>query len=148
MNKLLITLLAVLITAGAAASDEEVLTSLLTEFLDRADDPVMHERFWAEDLVYTSSSGLRFGKSEIMDGFAGEDAAGSETPLATYGADDVRVRQYDEVAVVTFRLLADVRPAPGKTPEHSEFFNTGTFVKRDGEWRAVAWQATKIPDTD
>jgi hypothetical protein len=26
-----------------------------------------------------------------------------------------------------------------------EYFNTGTFRKRDGEWRAVAWQATRIP---
>jgi hypothetical protein len=25
------------------------------------------------------------------------------------------------------------------------YWNTGTFVKRDGEWRVVAWQATKIP---
>jgi hypothetical protein len=26
-----------------------------------------------------------------------------------------------------------------------QYFNTGTFVKREGRWQAVAWQATKIP---
>ncbi len=25
------------------------------------------------------------------------------------------------------------------------YFNTGTFLKRDGIWQVVAWQATKIP---
>ncbi|MDT8321430.1 MAG: hypothetical protein RQ826_12975, partial [Xanthomonadales bacterium] len=29
-------------------------------------DVEMHARFWAEDLVYTSSAGERRGKSEIM----------------------------------------------------------------------------------
>jgi hypothetical protein len=27
----------------------------------------------------------------------------------------------------------------------ANYFNTGTFVKRDNKWQAVAWQATKIP---
>jgi hypothetical protein len=30
-------------------------------------------------------------------------------------------------------------------PVVSQYFNTGTFLKREGEWRAVAWQATRIP---
>ncbi len=25
------------------------------------------------------------------------------------------------------------------------YFNTGTFLKREGKWQAVAWQATIIP---
>jgi hypothetical protein len=29
-----------------------------------------------------------------------------------------------------------------------QYFNTGTFLKRDGEWRALAWQATVIPAVD
>jgi hypothetical protein len=24
--------------------------------------------------------------------------------------------------------------------------NTGTFLKRNGKWQAVAWQATKVPE--
>jgi hypothetical protein len=28
------------------------------------------------------------------------------------------------------------------------YLNTGTLVKRDGRWQAVAWQATRIPGPD
>ena len=30
-----------------------------------------------------------------------------------------------------------------KTVNH--YLNTGTFLKRDGKWQAVAWQATVMP---
>ena len=33
----------------------------------------------------------------------------------------------------------------GANPETLNFLNTGTFLKRNGEWRAVAWQATRVP---
>jgi hypothetical protein len=26
-----------------------------------------------------------------------------------------------------------------------QYLNTGTFAKRDGAWKAVAWQATRVP---
>jgi hypothetical protein len=35
----------------------------------------------------------------------------------------------------------------GKT-EVAKFFNTGTFLKRNGKWQVVGWQATRIPHTD
>ena len=49
-----------------AAPDAPELTKLLHEFLAGAsrDDAAMHDRFWAEDLIYTGSSGRRIGKDE------------------------------------------------------------------------------------
>ena len=46
----------ILSTATWAGSDEEVLTGMLNEFLAGAsiNDAAAHDRFWAEDLVYTS----------------------------------------------------------------------------------------------
>jgi len=127
-----------------AANDEEELTNLLNEFMAgaTANSEAAHDRFWAEELVYTSSAGERFGKAEIMSGF--EDAAepSEDEPSMVYTAEDVRVQLYGDVAVVTFRLVGTKPVTP---PGVSEFFNTGTFLKRDGEWQAVAWQATKIP---
>jgi hypothetical protein len=26
------------------------------------------------------------------------------------------------------------------------YYNTGTFVNRNSQWQAVAWQATRIPE--
>lgn len=130
---------------ASADTEEERLTSLLNEFLAGAsvNDVAAHERFWAEDLVYTSSGGLRFGKADILEGMkGGSDDAG---PVTSYSAEEVRVRLYGDTAVVAFRLLG--------TPEDDseavmQYFNTGTFVRREGQWRAVAWQATKIPGPD
>jgi len=124
-----------------AQTDEARLGSLLREFLNGAshNDIAMHERFWDEDLVYTSSAGERFGKAKIIDELRAGAAAAEEEPEMRYGAEDVRIRVYGDTAVVAFRLLGT---SGGNT---LQFLNTGTFVRREDGWRAVAWQATRIP---
>jgi ketosteroid isomerase-like protein len=126
---------------AAADADGDALSGLLKNFLAHADDRAAHERFWAEDLVYTSSAGERIGKADILREFDAPGAA-ADTPPVTYSAEEIRIRQYGDSAVVAFRLVATPADAAGTT---NYYFNTGTFVKRDGEWRAVAWQATRIP---
>lgn len=131
----------------AMAHDDPVeaeLHELLDTFLAGAstDNAAMHDRFWADDLVYTSSSGERFGKAEIMDGLG--DATPEEDPAGPdYRAEDVEIRVFDDFAVVTFRLVASLF---GDTA--IEYFNTGVFQRRDGAWKAFTWQATRIPVAD
>ncbi|MFY8064117.1 MAG: hypothetical protein ACOVN2_10465, partial [Usitatibacteraceae bacterium] len=79
------------------------VTELLTDFLapGKNDKPETHERFWAEDLVYTTSGGIVKTKADIRKSFV-ESAlpAASKTnpavspPAATavYSAEDVLVR--------------------------------------------------------
>jgi hypothetical protein len=124
--------------------DEEVLRDMLTEFLDGAsvNDYDIHDRFWAEDLVYTGSGGDRITKQDILSDLA---EPSDEEALAEYYAEDVDVRLYDDAAVVAFKLIANV-PLDNGRYDTLSFFNTGTFIKRNGEWQAVAWQATQIPD--
>jgi ketosteroid isomerase-like protein len=133
MRRLAVLLAVVLL--GAASSDEAALRQLLDAFLAGAsrNDPAVHARFWADDLVYTSSLGKRMGKADILRDV--NDPSTLDEPPVTYTAQDVQVRLYGKTAVVAFRLVT-----PGQ-----QYFNTGTFVKRDGRWQAVAWQATKIP---
>jgi hypothetical protein len=130
--------------AGDVAPAAAELTELLDRFLDGAsrDDIAAHERFWADDLVYTSSSGERTDKAAILASLRTPPVT-PEEPLA-YSAENVRVRQYGDTAVVAFRLVGT--PAGGGAPLH--YLNTGTFVRRDGEWRAVAWQATRVPEAN
>jgi len=134
-------------TAVAAAPDETKLTALLNEFLAGAsvNDAAAHDRFWAEDLVYTSSRGLRFGKTEIMEGMEASTEASESEPETIYSAEEIRIRQFGDTAVVAFRLLGALQDGSG---EVREYFNTGTFVRFDGEWRVVAWQATVIPGSE
>jgi ketosteroid isomerase-like protein len=128
-----------------AAPDAGTLTKLLQDFLAGAgrNDAAMHERFWADDLVYTSSSGRRLGKADIMKEVREDGPPKPEEPPTVYTAEEIRVQQYGETAVVAFRLLATTDEKGKKSSK--EYLNTGTFLKRNGEWRAVAWQATVLP---
>lgn len=128
------------------SDDYEILENLLHEFLIGAsvNDYETHDRFWADDLIYTSSNGERIGKQDIMSGLTvGYTQTDDHNPV--YSAEEIQIRIYGEAAVVAFMLVADVPLEPAGT-ERMLFYNTGTFLKRDGEWRAVAWQATRIPD--
>lgn len=130
-------------TTPAAA---EELTQLLEDFLDGAsrNDFDAHDRFWAEDLIYTRSSGARVGKAEILENVR-SGPTGTAAEPAEYSAEDIRIQQYGDTAVVAFRLVG--RTGNGPQPVVEYFLNTGTFVKRDGEWRVVAWQATRVPES-
>lgn len=132
----------------ACASDEMNLTVIVQDFLANAGNEDAHARFWADDLIYTSSAGLRFGKAEIMEGFKGSDDtndAGDEDFEIVYSGVDMDVRVYDDTAIVAFKLVGTpVDP----TTEPLNYFNTGTFLKRNGKWQVVAWQATKIPSVE
>lgn len=140
----LLPMLMLMLGAPAAAQDDVgELTAMLQHFLANADKREVHEGFWADDLVYSSSAGLRFGKADIMQGFASNDTGSDEPPAIVYSGEDVDVRLYDDMAVVAFKLVGT--PADGS--EKLYYYNTGTFAKRDGTWRVVAWQATKIPAT-
>jgi ketosteroid isomerase-like protein len=138
-------LLAFLATSVAVAdsntdAEVEVLTEMLHKFLAGSYEAETHARFWADDLIYTSSNGTRFGKADIMEGMsAGDDS--DEAPDTVYTGEDVQVQVYGTTAIVAFKLVGT--PKDGSAAQN--YFNTGTFLKRDGEWRVVAWQATIIP---
>ena len=138
---------AILGSGPALASDTDDLSAMLQTFLSAAGDEDAHASFWAEDLIYTSSAGLRFGKAEIMAGFAGSDAdvePSDDEPPMTYSGEDFDIRIYGDTAIVAFKLVG----SPTDNSADSNvlyYFNTGTFLLRDGVWKVVAWQATKIP---
>jgi hypothetical protein len=130
---------------SATAPDAETLKQLLKEFLDGAgrNDLAVHERFWADELIYTRSAGQRLSKADILRDTKAEAAAPKKPGVTTYGAEDIRILQYGNTAVVAFRLVATTKKE--SATEVTNYLNTGTFVKRDNKWQAVAWQATKIP---
>lgn len=135
--------LLLLCSASSIAGDREELGQMLDDFLAHAGEVPAHERFWAEDLVYTSSRGTRTNKAEILATFD-EPEEKSRRADPEYWAEDVDIRVYAHTAVIAFRLV-------GKLPDEEEpqnYFNTGTFLKRDGVWKVVAWHATKIPASE
>ena len=133
------------ICTAQEAKDAPKLTRLLNEFLTGAskNDPAVHDRFWADDLIYTRSGGVRTNKAEIMNGLKNAPLKKPDDPVVVYTAEDVRIQQYGDTAIVAFRLVATTKKED--TTEVSNYLNTGTFLKRKGIWQAVAWQSTIVP---
>ena len=151
MKRLLISCLLLVSIAcnvrAQTAPDVAELTKLLQDFLAGAskNDIAMHDRFWADELVYTSALGRRKSKADIMRELREETAATPkpEEGTAVYTAEDIRIQQYGDTAVVAFRLVGTTDKAGIKTV--ANYFNTGTFLKRNGKWQVIAWQATALP---
>lgn len=130
-----------------AAPDAGELTRLLNEFLAGAgrNDAAVHDRFWADDLIYTRSAGVRTNKEEIMKGLRGSPARKEGDPVTVYTAEDIKIQQYGNAAVVAFKLVGNTTRADG-TKTVTNNLNTGTFIKRNGKWQVVAWQSTVVPE--
>jgi ketosteroid isomerase-like protein len=127
------------------APDAGELTKLLNEFLAGAsrNDPVVHERFWAEDVIYTGSAGRRRNKADIMKDVRSAPAPKPGDPATVYSAEDVRIQRYGNTAIVAFRLVATTQK--NGAADVANYLNTGTFVKRSGKWQVVNWQSTRMP---
>jgi hypothetical protein len=148
-NRLLLLLALFLFPVFASAQtapDAAELTRLLNQFLDGAgrNDVAIHERFWADDLIYTRGVGQRIDKAELMKGVRAPPAAKPDDPVTVYTAEEVKIQQYGNAAVVAFKLVGTTKRKDGTTSV-SNHLNTGTFIKRKGQWQAVAWQATPVP---
>jgi hypothetical protein len=148
-NKLFIALVAALVLAVGAsaqtAADTAKLMLMLDEFLIGAsqNDAAAHDRFWADDLVYTRSAGVRINKDELMKSVRSAPAPKPSDPKIVYKPADVVIHQYGDAAVVAFRLVATT--IKGDTTEITNYLNTGTFVRRNGGWQVVVWQSTAVP---
>lgn len=132
---------------AASADDIGAISALLDDFLAHAGEAQAHERFWGEDLVYTSSRGTRTDKAAIMASFDNAESAAERAAGPDYHAEDVDIRLYDDVAVLAFRLVGTTTDESGET-EVQHYFNTGTLQKREAGWQVVAWQATRIPASE
>jgi hypothetical protein len=145
MNRVLFPLILTLVLGlhAQTAPDAAELTRLLKDFLAGAshNDAAVHDRFWADDLIYTSSAGGRMGKADIMRNQRTSAPAKAGAPATVFAAEDIRIQQYGNTAIIAFRLIGTTEKAG--TSEVATYMNTGTFLKRNGTWQAVAWQSTK-----
>lgn len=135
-------------TAPAAAPDAGELTKLLNEFLAGAsrNDAAVHDRFWAEDVIYTGSAGRRRGKADIMRDVRSAPAPKPGDSTIVFTAEDTRIQQYGGTAIVAFRLVGTT--TTNGVTDVMNYLNSGTFVKRKGEWQVVNWQSTRMPSEE
>ncbi len=70
-----------------------------------------------------------------------EELASFETGIDSSLLDDFKVRLYEEVAVVMYRLTAK---GPKFDTSNNQFRYTDVFVKRDGRWQCVISHNTPV----
>lgn len=131
------------IACTAQESVEEATTKAVNAFLHGASigSPQAHDKFWAEELTYTSSSGDRFGKEQLMSSMKDAQPKDPDNVKVWYGAEDIEVKQFGDTVVFNFTLTAEEE---GKITKY--FHNTGVLIQRGGHWKAVNWNATKVPE--
>jgi hypothetical protein len=133
-------------SAPDSARTRSDIATMLTTFLTPAvnNTATGHDRFWADDLVYTSSNGKVMSKQDILKSFAEEPKAKASEAVKTpvFTAEDIFVRPYGNVAALTFSLVE--HDPDGKI---SYFRDSGTFLLRNGKWQAITWQATRVTES-
>jgi ketosteroid isomerase-like protein len=134
-------------TFAQTAPDAAELTKLLNDFLAGAsrNDPAAHERFWADDLIYTRSAGRRVNKAEILRDVRSAPAPKPTDPKTVFTAEDIQIQQYGDTAIVAFRLVSTTDAGGSKQVANN--LNSGTFVKRNDNWQVVSWQSTRMSRT-
>jgi ketosteroid isomerase-like protein len=104
--------------------------------LTEADVPAL-ERLLSDDLIYTHASGWRQTKAELL-----ASIRSGELLYHSFTADDVKVRSYGNVVLVTGRAAAKVRAKGQELNVSLLYFEA--YVKQDGRWQLVAWQSTRL----
>ena len=95
------------------------------------------DRIFADEFIYTSTSGELINKRQQLDAIKSGDLK------IEYGKSDaVRVRVYGNTAVMTGRFIAKGEYR-GKVFEAPERY-TAVWVKMDRRWQLVAEQGTRI----
>jgi ketosteroid isomerase-like protein len=128
-------------TRAPEGNAKQELIAVIQKFLKEVpkNERATFDRFFADDVIYTRGTGQVITKKDILD-----DTENSSAPRAnaTYEGEDFQVHQYGNLAVVNFRLV--MHATEENKPVTRTFRNTGTFMKRNGQWQAIAWQATPI----
>jgi hypothetical protein len=139
-----LTLLGVLVAVPTYAqkrnaTEQEVLKA--SQVLDEASlikkDRATMERLYADDYMYLHSNGTVNNKTQEIAEYMSPDLK-----WTTHKSDDLKVRIYRDVAVVT-GLSTLTGSAKGYVSGGRRF--TELWVRRNGRWQSVGGQSTLVP---
>ena len=102
-------------------------------------DPAGLQRFYADDYIYTDSDGFVTSREKEI-----ADLTSGAFRLTSYKFEDMRVRLYGNVAVVTGQNTIKGTWEGVQHDMGGPYRFTDVFVKRNGQWRCVASQTSHI----
>ena len=104
---------------------------------DLANDKAFFQKLIADDATFGFSTGVRYTKAEILKMMDPKENKTNHEELS-----DLKVRLYGTTAIATFKEKYD-GVEHGK-PASRTIIVTDTFVKINGEWKAVAGHSSEV----
>jgi uncharacterized protein (TIGR02246 family) len=96
------------------------------------------EQLLADDFTHTNQSGIHRTRAQWL-----ANHKPGQSPYTRYDVDDLKIRVYGDTAVVTARTTPKGQDSKG-APITGQYRYLRVWAKRDGKWRAVAFQGTRI----
>jgi len=134
-------LIAVVVLQGVAAASRDVdlkelyrLEAVWNEAHVKGDADAL-DALWANDLIVTVAAMPIMNKADAL-----AMVRSNRMPFAKYETSELNVRQFENSALVTGRLVRE-RAMNGRTIADNWRF-TKVYVRSDGRWRVVAWHAS------
>jgi ketosteroid isomerase-like protein len=130
---------------AAPTSADQATIALLTRQADAWDKAIVRKDRaavadnMAEDFRDIDGHGNVANKKEFLEGILAADLS-----IDPYTVEDFDVRLYGDVALLSGTTRMTGR-SEGK-PFKSHYRYTDTYVRRDGRWRVVSVQISKMPD--
>jgi ketosteroid isomerase-like protein len=127
--------------AGQSGTEEAKIIELDKQWYELRikQDFAALEQLLAADFVMTTSYGRVVTRDELL----GRARSGEHFfKLKSFKTDDVKVRIYGNVAVVTGRAAVDAEASDLRVGSAVRF--TRAYVRADGRWRLAVHQATRI----
>jgi ketosteroid isomerase-like protein len=104
--------------------------------MERVDVATLN-RILSDDLIYTHANGMHQTKSELI-GVLGS----GDMKYESIAPEDIRVRIYNDAAVVTGRASIKIKAAGEE--QSFKICYLDVYVKQDGRWQMVAWQSSRV----
>ena len=119
--------------AGSAADAEARRVRALVEADYKTLDGLL-----ADDLTYTHSTAALDTKASYL-----APLLSGRTRYQSLEPSEMQVRTYGDMAVITGMMRSTALVAGQESRTVLRF--TNVWIRRDGRWQMVAWQATRIP---
>ena len=98
-------------------------------------------RFYADEYIFTDADGVVTNKAKEL-----KNLTSGAFRLKSYKFDDVKVRKYGDIAIVTGRNTITGVWEDINRDISGPYRFTDIFVKRDGRWQCVASQSSRITE--
>ena len=143
---LAVTLAIAAIAAGAGqapAGPEQALVKLENDWSQASikRDGATLQQFYADEYIFTDADGMTSTKAKEI-----ANLTSGAFRLTAYRFEDVRVRVYGEIAVVTGRNTIKGTWEDIERDISGPYRFTDVFVRRNGRWQCVASQSSRITE--